>query len=112
MSEDEAINYLKEDIELYEDGCFISTDDDFKAIRIILNLIEKQQEEIEELKKDKKALVNNYNNVLGNFISKNKIKENIKKFEKLQEQTEPVLQDIRYTRADLIKYLKELIGEE
>lgn len=35
MSEEEAIKILKENIELYEDGCYISTGDDFKAIRII-----------------------------------------------------------------------------
>ena len=108
MSEDDAINYLKEDIELYEDGCFISTDDDFKAIRIILNLIEKKQKEIEELKKDKKALVNNYNNVLGNFISKNKIKEKIKELELRKSFSDDFTEDYYLDQIDI---LQELLGE-
>ncbi len=58
MSEEEkkAIENLKEVVDLYNDECLITTDYDFKSIEIILNLIEKQQKEIEELKKYKKVI--------------------------------------------------------
>ena len=53
MSEEEkkAIENLKEVVDLYNDECLITTDYDFKSIEILLNLIEKQEKEIEELKK-------------------------------------------------------------
>ena len=59
MSEEEkkAIENLKEVVDLYNDECLITTDYDFKSIEIILNLIEKQQKEIEELK-NKNNLMN------------------------------------------------------
>ena len=48
--EKKAIEDLKEVVELYNDKCLITTEDDFKSIEILLNLIEKQSKEIEELK--------------------------------------------------------------
>jgi len=49
--EKKAIENLKEVIDLYNDECLITTDDDFKSIEILLNLIEKLSKEIEEYKK-------------------------------------------------------------
>ena len=48
--EKKAIEDLKEVVELYNNKCLITTEDDFKSIEILLNLIEKQSKEIEELK--------------------------------------------------------------
>lgn len=45
--EKKAIEDLKEVVELYNDKCLITTEDDFKSIEILLNLIEKQSKEIE-----------------------------------------------------------------
>ena len=54
-------------------------DDDYI---VLLNIIEKQQKEIEELKQNKKVLIKNYDKVLGTFISKETIRERIKHNEK------------------------------
>lgn len=91
------IRGIRQDVEGHEE--------DLDALEEVLKLIEKQQEEIdtyketendyehelarkdeeiEELKKDKKALVDNYNKVLGSFISKDKIKELKEKVENEQ----------------------------
>ena len=85
MSEEEikAYNFLKfysndtENEYFDENYCF-----DKKYAKTIIKLINKQQKEIEELKKDKKALVDNYNKVLSSFISKDKIREKIKELDK------------------------------
>lgn len=49
--EKNAIDDLKEVVDLYNDKCLITTEDDFKSIEILLNLIEKQSKEIERLEK-------------------------------------------------------------
>ena len=70
-------------------------------------MIEQQQKEIEELKKDRKALVDNYNKVLGSFISKDKIKAKIKEIDK-----DELLQKIDFGQISLaIKVLYELLEE-
>lgn len=48
-----------------------------EAMKELLKIYNNQQKEIEELKKDKKALVDNYNKVLSSFISKDKLREYI-----------------------------------
>lgn len=74
LSEEEkkAIENLKEVVNLYNDECLITTDYDFKSIEIILNLIEKQQKEIEELK-DTRTIFN-----MGRRSYKNEIEYKIK----------------------------------
>lgn len=47
--------------------------------RVLILIIKKQEQIIEELQKDKKALVKNYDKVLGTFVSKDKIKFYYKK---------------------------------
>ena len=134
LSEDEkqAIEYFKRNLEMTKEmGKKWGFQEEIKNNEIILNLIEKQEKEIEELK----DITRTYDSMKGimpegcsiviadkeyfdsgrfieKYISKDKIREDIKKFEKLQEQTEPVLQDIKYTRKDLIRYLKELLEGE
>lgn len=76
LSEEEkkAIENLKEVVDLYNDECLITTDYDFKSIEILLNLIEKQEKEIEYLKSQiptDKIFYYSYKD----FISKGKIKE-------------------------------------
>ena len=56
-----------------------------------------------ELKKDKKALVDNYNKVLSSFISKDKIKEKIEEIKK--EGTK------QYWTENVVKMLRELLEE-
>lgn len=54
--EKKAIEDLKEVVELYNDKCLITTEDDFKSIEILLNLIHRYSKEIEELKEENKRL--------------------------------------------------------
>ena len=54
--ENEAIEDLKEVIDLYNEDCLITTDDDIKSIDIVLNLIEKQSKKIEILNKNMNLL--------------------------------------------------------
>ena len=124
MSEEEkeTLNYIKEHKNYIEKFCEALNDEGFdtdeerdalKKYNTLINLIEKQQKEIEELKKDKKALVNNYDNVLKNFISKDKIREKIKELERLNKEQEiPVLKEYKFIRKEMIDYFKKLIGEE
>lgn len=58
--EKNAIDDLKEVVDLYNDKCLITTEDDFKSIEILLNLIEKQSKEIEELKETLKCTQNSW----------------------------------------------------
>ena len=61
--------------------CWDYGEKEFKAIQIILNLIEKQREEIEEQKQNWKELLHEYGlkcEELNNSISKDKIREKIK----------------------------------
>ena len=58
MNEEEyAIEDIKEMIELYEDDCLLTTEEDIEYMKIILNLIDKQQKEIEELKHFKEEVI-------------------------------------------------------
>ena len=50
--EKKAIKDIEEMIELFEDDCLLTTEDDIKYLKVILNLIKKQQKEIEELNKE------------------------------------------------------------
>lgn len=61
------------------DRVYTINKNDIEKFDVIINLIEKQQKEIEELQKDKKVLIKNYDKVLGTFICKDKIREFIKK---------------------------------
>ena len=64
-----------------------------------------------ELEKDKKALVNNYSNVLGEFIPKDKIREKIKDYTEKSKHPLVNSQSRReYTFG--LKALKELLEEE
>ena len=63
----------KEDLNMYK----------LAPIDEIIEKINKEKEKNKELEKDKKALVNNYSKVLGNFISRDKIREKIKELENI-----------------------------
>ena len=75
--EKNSIEDLKEVIELYNDKCLITTEDDIKSIKILLNLIEKQYKEIEELKQEKEYLNCIIESDKDNYINKDKIKAKI-----------------------------------
>ena len=72
---EEAINYLKEDLELYEDFCYLTTEEHMKALKIILDYISKTQKENEKLKEIFKNALNNIGFEVEN---------NWRKFEKLE----------------------------
>ena len=109
MSEEEkeAIDTLKRVID--EDTGVISDDIQDDEIEIILNLIDKQQQEIEELRK----INNKYNDmkyfamVADRYISKDKIKEKIefyKRYGKIKNSDE-------YVMSVEIEVLEELLGD-
>ena len=134
MSENEikAIENIKEMIELHENDCLITTDDDFESLKILLSTIEKQQKEIEDLKTitreyeaykceegdniviaSKKYFIDGFfEDFLNNYISKDKIREKIKEVENREENytfDKLTSEDIRRT---IITNLKELLGEK
>ena len=74
-----------------------------KAIDIVVNLINKQQKEIEELKNDKSFLLDD----LEGCIAKDKIREKIKELEK-----ECETEVLTTWLESKIEVLQELLGEE
>ena len=91
MSDEEkkAIEDLKEVIDLYNDECLITTEDDFKSIKILLNLIEKQSKEIEELKEKDDANLAYYDQIYQNgiYTGQKAVEEKIKaKIEELEKE--------------------------
>lgn len=131
MKIEEAIEDLKEMIELHEDNCLITTEDDFESIKILLDAYSKEKEKNKELMQDKIDLIKEHNVVkmkdvqeellsmrntldlkqaememLNNiidttYISKNKIREKIKELRK----------DILYTRANIEKIIETWLEE-
>ena len=99
----EAIETLKEVAS--DDFDTLGDDISPKMAQNILNVIDKQQKEIEELQKDKKVLIKNYDKVLGTFISKDKIMEKLKE---LEEQKEKMKYDGNRSFADYEQYCKNL----
>ena len=102
-----------------------------ERLQTVLNLIDKQQKKIKDFKKQinmKKVMVKNMpkdvelilmykndfdRNFGSNYISKDKIKQKIKELERLNKEQEiPVLKEYKFIRKEMIKYFKELIGEE
>lgn len=79
--EKKAIEDLKEVVDLYNDKCLITTEDDFKSIEILLNLIEKQQKEIEELKEDSCCMTNCVRRNKEKLFLEDKIKAKIKEYD-------------------------------
>lgn len=71
MNEEEkqAIEYLK--ARLYgNEGCYL-IDVAQSDLRIFLNLVEKQQKEIEEIKKEKRILIEKYTDVVNECVERN-----------------------------------------
>ena len=98
MSDEEkkAIEDLKEVIDLYNDECLITTEDDFKSIKILLNLIEKQSKEIEELKEKDDANLAYYDQIYQNgiYTGQKAVEEKIKaKIEEYKKQIEKMEKD-------------------
>lgn len=131
MSEEEkeAIEILKNQIADYvigdycRDDCLredLCKEDDCpyeKAIDIVLNLIEKQQKEIEEVHKafNKKVelIVKNNKIVDTEFISKDKIRDKIKGLEKaILSLTDDEWGYGRMELEERIRMLQKLLGEE
>ena len=89
--EKKAIEYIKNCLDNEYDFKNATRQKDKKAYNIILNLIEKQQKEIEELKKYEEGYkLLSYS--LDNYISKDKIKAKIEELEKLDFGTDLVSQ--------------------
>lgn len=125
MSEEEkkAIDFIKEVIELWLDkdkSYVFGTDYEKENLKTILNLIEKQQKEIEDLK----AITQNYNAIGGEtfgddiiivcsmkYFDDGYFKKNYIFKEKIRELIENNQDDIDYSIHDIIKDLKELLGE-
>lgn len=111
MSEEEreAIEVLKGLLKYkYKDIYVLECD--FYAVETVLNLIEKQQKEIEQYKELDKKICNeellNKNYVLENYISKNILKAKIKELEEKD----------KYSNNNVygygIYFLKELLGDD
>ena len=64
-----------------------------------------------ELEKDKKALVNNYSNVLGEFIPKDKIREKIKEYDKWIKEGGDYTESLEAQRYALKELLEENTNE-
>lgn len=78
--------------------------------------LKKKEQEIEELKKDKKALVDNYNIVIGSFISKDRIrnlKEKIGDRLHLVTEDSPIFEKINEFKDEgAYNILEELLEEK
>lgn len=89
-----------------------------KHIDILLNLIKRQQKEIEELKEKNASLKKEIKlmksiNINDNYISKDKIREHLKKFEEIEK--EFIFIDNKSTAREinkaLIEFSKRLLEE-
>ena len=105
----ELTDAVNEPLEVFENVVDTFKPVNLEQCRIILNLIEKQQKEIEKLQKDKKVLIKNYDKVLGTFIAKDKIREAIKNREIELYADNPENDLIPYDKV--IDTLKELLEE-
>lgn len=106
MSEEEknAIYEFKKELRLSTNIDDITTEIRNEYAEIILNLIDKQQKEIEELKNVK--IMREY--LENKFIPKDKIREKIKDLEMIIEYDKPTyIETLKYT----IEILQELLGE-
>ena len=86
--EREAINHLTEKMKYHKDnplGTYVWLTLDEHYVRTILNLIKKQQKEIEELKEKNENLLDALNNsilITKYWVSKDKIKKEIEEIRK------------------------------
>ena len=115
MSEEErkAIEDLKKGIEILNLIAEEKDEVDIKTIDIVLNLIEKQQKEIERLKFSN-YMVSKWNEYLDKeCISKNKIREKIEKYEKdyIRQDKEELFNLTKIT-AGALSALQELLEEK
>lgn len=89
-----------------------------QAIDILIDLYDKQQKELQELKwqninKCKFDSDTFAETIKRDYISKDKIKDKIQELERLnKEQKIPVLKEYKFIRKEMIKYFEELIGEK
>ncbi len=112
--EKESVKYLKEYIKLGEKaikyGVAISP-----RFRIILNLIEKQQKEIEELKHKYDKLLSDINKCIGkaivdtNYVSKDKIRNKIKELDEAYDNVET--DELGNKNFYCYDFIKELLNE-
>jgi len=78
---------------------------DIKAIDVVLNLIETQQKEIIKLKKDYSDML--LQEQLNNYISKDKIKEKIKKYDEWIKEGGDYVESLEAQRYSLNELLEE-----
>ena len=113
--EKKAIEWFKSDLEMTKEmGKKWGFQEEIKNNEIILNLIEKQQKEIKELKQNRDEYKEEYiklqNSRYYNYISKDKIKEKIKDYTEKSKYPLVNSQSRReYTFG--LKALKELLEE-
>ena len=110
--EKEAIEYFKSNLERTKEmGKRWGFQEEIKNNEIILNLIEKQQKEIEELKQNRDEYKEEYKKLLNaryyDYISKDKIREKIEELESLSKNI--TMQPSIYNYE--IDLLKELLEE-
>lgn len=119
MSEEEkkAITNLIDQVKFWKKNNIENSDDE-----ILLNLIDNQQKEIEEQREEIDKLnyklagistISNYNIDITQFISKDKIREKIKKEEKHKETIKKLFPDSfnYHIQEYAIEVLKELLEE-
>lgn len=113
LSEEEkkAINFIKEVIELWLDkdkSYVFMTDYEKENLKIILNLIDKQQKEIEDMREELQMYVDIGNNNLHNYISKDKIRDYKKAVEwKRQQEIENLGMSMLGSAIDVLNKLLE-----
>lgn len=111
MSEDEkkAIKIIREDIEVYkEKGAWKENSILVKSLRTLLNLTEKQQEELQKEKEKNKELFEEYNKRVGTII---KYEQAIKSFFDGTNITDIEPWTIYKIKGELLFELEELLEE-
>lgn len=83
----------------------------YEQFKMLLNLINKQQKEIESYKERYENMKWYFDNQENNLIYKNKIKEKIEDLKKYKKEIEDEHDEEYYYTLRCIKVLKELLGE-
>lgn len=84
MSEEEIIENINEMIELIDDECYISIPEDIESIKGLLDLYNKEKEQLELTRRDNAIIVSRIEkNVEKNYISNDKIKDKIEEIKNL-----------------------------
>lgn len=117
MSEEEnkAIENFNEIIKNLDEDEQIEYEEEIQDYKTLLNLIEKQQKEIEELKKPKYLVHFEDNKItkielINDYISKDKIRELIKKYQEKAEDVKQKYKGVYAYKSDYLEALAKIEG--